>query len=286
MTEFPPYPSVPSYDAPQPGAPKSARIPPASTRPASTPPRPARSGSRLSVAAGVALNLVTLVGVLGLGWPPGNAFLLFWIENAVLGLFTVASVVTARGAAADSGGTVVRGLPAGASSALYALFFTFHYGIFCLVHLSFTLIVAGAIGIRPSFLLLGLPVALMVIRYSVEVATTWFGADGLRAQTSPARAMMQPYPRIAVLHVSVMIGFAVVMFGVMPGMSVPPASPGALAHVLQILRAALPEQWRSPGVLLVLVLILLKTVVDVATTRRATRQSDGRSLQWEFNWRG
>ena len=59
--------------------------------------------------------------------------------------------------------------------------------------------------------------------------------------------MMRPYPRISVLHVSVMIGFAAVISGVMLTMSATRST--------------------SPA-------------------RRATRQSDGQPLQWEFNWRG
>ncbi len=83
---------------------------------------------------------------------------------------------------------------------MFALFFGFHYGLFCLVHAVFTGFVAYTLGVEATFLFLGLPIVLIVIRYTVEVSTVWFGA-GQREVVSPAKAMLQPYPRIIVLHV-------------------------------------------------------------------------------------
>lgn len=210
------------------------------------------------------VNLVTLVGVLAFGWPAGNILLLFWLENAVLGLCTLVKVATAQAPAKSP--ILVNGRSAGSSPSLYALFFTVHYGIFCVVHLVFRLIVAITIGVEPTFLLLGLPLVLIVIRYTVETIRTWFGGDGLRRVVSPQQAMMQPYPRVIVLHLSVLVAFALVV----GGLSRDERLEGVVRFVDRA-SAALPPHWRTEGVAVVTVLVLVKTVVDVFTTRRAVR---------------
>jgi hypothetical protein len=217
-------------------------------------------GVGLSLGMAVGLNLVTLVGVLVLGWPAGNVFLLFWCENVVLGLVTLVRVVTAE--APDQRrrpvpGTTTPG-PARAtvgSRVGTGVFFCVHYGIFCAVHLVFTYLVAGAIGLEITWLLLGLPVVLILVRYGVELATTWFGSAGLRARTSPGQAMGSPYPRIAVLHLAVLLTFFVGLAGLGTGLLGSPGLPG----------------WARGGVLPVALLLALKTAFDLATTRRALR---------------
>lgn len=224
-------------------------------------PAGAPRGVGLALALAVAWNLVALLGVLLLGWPAGNVLLLFWVENAVLGVVTLVKVVTAQGT--STARVTVNGRRREGSPALIGLFFTFHYGLFCLVHLAFTGFVAVAVGFEPTFALLGLPVVLLVLRYAVETATTWFGDDGQRRTTSPSTAMGQPYPRIIVLHLAVLGAFALVLSGLGPDAR--SAWPGTLTGWL-------PAAWRSDGVAAVALLLLVKTVVDVSTTRRALRR--------------
>lgn len=229
----PPYPRTPAYGEGHPPGGSRARTDASAPRTA-TPPLPSAAprGVGLVLALSVAVNALTLVGVLALGWPAGNVFLLFWCENVVLGLVTVVRVATA----ADPGSTRVTS----------TLFFCVHYGIFCVVHLVFTWLLANALGVDLSWPYLALPVALLLVRYGVELGTTWFGQRGLRRTTSTRVAMGQPYPRLAVLHVSVLLGFGLWVAG-------------SFTPVLQY------------GVLPLLVLVVLKSVVDVWTTRRALR---------------
>lgn len=216
-----------------------------------------RGSALLALALTLAWNVLALVGVLVFGWPPGNAYLLFWIENAVLGLCTLVKVATAG---APAGTILVNGRPRPGSPWLFAVFFAFHYGLFCVVHLVFTLIIAYKVGIEPTFWLLGLPAVLMVVRYSVETATTWFGSDGQRLVTSPGQAMAQPYPRIIVLHVAVLLVFSQVIGGHSERLD-------QLQRIVQPLVDGLPVAWQDQGVLVVVVLIAVKTVVDLLTTR-------------------
>ena len=210
----------------------------------------------------VALNAVTVLGVVALGWPAGNVFVLFWVENAVLGAWNVVRIVTARGTA-DGRRRVtitVNGRRRKPKKAGLALFFCFHYGLFCLVHAVFTGFVAYSLGVRATFVLLGLPIVLIMIRYTVEVTTVWFGA-GQRDVVSAEKAMMQPYPRIIVLHVAVIIAFGITL-SQLDGSVVPDA---LLPMVTAMGALAGRDVW------LVLLLIGLKTVADVWTTARATR---------------
>lgn len=256
MTEPPrpqAYPATPAY---------GAGLSPAT---GSAPPRRTSTrGTGWAVGLSLGVNVVTLVGVLALGWPAGNVFLLFWAENAVLGLITLVKVATARQPARNP--ITVNDRPVGSSPTLYALFFCLHYGIFCVVHLVFTAIVAWKVGIEPSFLLLGLPLLLVVVRYAVELATTWFGPHGQREAISPQTAMGQPYGRVIVLHVAVLLAFFVVLTGFAGGSPL-----GGVADALRPVLALLPVSWRTDGVAVTAILVGVKTVVDALTTRRALR---------------
>ncbi|MET1007753.1 MAG: DUF6498-containing protein [Propionibacteriaceae bacterium] len=216
----------------------------------------------LPVALAVSLNAISVLGVLAFGWPAGNVFILFWVENAVIGAWNVVRILTARG---DGKGereptVTINGRRTKGSPPVLALFFGVHYGLFCLVHAVFTGFVAYTLGIEATFLFLGLPIVLIMIRYTVEVTSVWFGA-GQRDVVSPARAMMQPYPRIIVLHVTVIIAFAVTLSQL---------GSSAVPELLQPTVAAMGSL-AGQDVWLVLLLIGLKTVADVWTTKRATR---------------
>ncbi|WP_152362700.1 DUF6498-containing protein [Microlunatus speluncae] len=224
------------------------------------------TGSIVAIGISVTMNVLTLVGVIAWGWPAGNVYLLFWLENLIIGVISLARVVSARGPE-TSGALKINGRPVRGTPLRYGLFFTLHYGIFCLVHGVFTLLVALRLGIEPTFLLLGFPVIVMAVRYLVELLATWFGRGGLRTVVSAQQAMTQPYPRIIVLHLAVLIAFWLSLdVGRSDGL------PGMIIHLLDSLFSLLPYELRSEGVELVAVLIVIKTAVDIYTTRRVTRR--------------
>jgi len=258
-TPRPGYPATPAYGAPQPGA-ASARGASGRTPLAAAP----DSAVRWALALAVAQNLLAMASVLFFGWPPGNVFLLFWVENAVLGVCTLVKVLTAQGPSTST--ITVNGRPRADTPGLSALFFCVHYGIFCLVHLAFSLVVAIAVGLEPTFLLLGLPVLLLLVRYAVETVQTWFGPEGQRFGISPSRAMVQPYPRIIVLHLAVLGAFALVITGATRSSAL-----GGWQQRLAPVTDLLPAAWQTQGVLVVALLLAVKTVVDVATLRWVLR---------------
>lgn len=216
-----------------------------------------------ALVAGVVVNGLTLVGVIVLGWPAGNVFLLFWIENAILGIVTIPKVATARGPEKSGKDT---GRSGGITT---ALFFCFHYGLFCVVHLVFTALVAWSVGVDLSLFALGLPAALIALRYLAETLLTWFGDRNRRLRVSPSQAMGEPYPRLIVLHLSVIIGFALFVVG--RGL---PAD--LLAGLRGVLDPIVGAGTISDEVVAVAVLLVIKTVADVHFTRRAVGSDPSR----------
>ena len=244
----------------------AARYPPANYPPAQPVADRTRSTGATLTAIGLALgvNLFTIVGVVVFGWPPGNVFVLFWVENIILGLFSVVKIASARAA--------------GGSNAALAVFFCFHYGIFCLVHAVFTGLLAYQIGIRLTFGLFGLPVILIFIRYLVETVTVWFGPGRQRDRISPKQAMFQPYPRIIVLQIAVLVSFALNLQHTFGSHAFPGRDPApdtlttviiAIGHALRPLAAGISPALLAPGVGYVVLLMAIRTLVDVITTFRA-----------------
>jgi hypothetical protein len=92
-----------------------------------------------------------------------------------------------------------------------AAFFAFHFGMFTLVHGFFSFTLAALTGgfsggPRTWFLLL---VAILA-SHLVSLGLNWFG-QGEREVVSARRAMAMPYPRMLVLHVSVLGGFFILL---------------------------------------------------------------------------
>ena len=69
--------------------------------------------------------------------PAAQILILYWIENVILGLLTLPRVLAARRPQSNaSGGRLGNSIGA-------AAFFTVHYGVFCIGHLTFALALAG-----------------------------------------------------------------------------------------------------------------------------------------------
>lgn len=208
----------------------------------------------------LATNLFVLAGVIVWDWPAGNVFLLFWIENAILGATTAVRIATA-------GGTVP-GQPRPDSLLRFPAwgrvgFFVVHYGIFSIVHLVFVTILAFGTGVEWSFWALGMPALLIALRYIVDLVRDWF-LGGRRRRVNAEQAFWSPYPRLIVLHIATLLGF----FVAFPfGGSGPGQAPwSAVVDGVQAWLASLGYPL-STGALLVALLMVLKTVADLAMIR-------------------
>jgi len=164
----------------------------------------------------------------------GDVFVVYWIENLSYWAITIVKVRSARGRATPGAGRMtLNGKPVDASDAgALSFFFALHYGIFTLVHGVFAFVMAFLAGgdLHPgTWLLAGLTLALS------HVGSLWLNwyDGGERWRVSATTAMWQPYPRMLVLHVAIILGFGLALRSV--GSSDTPGRLEELAPVLLLL---------------------------------------------------
>lgn len=156
------------------------------------------------------VNLIPIAGVILLGWDGGQILFLYWFENLFIGLITLPKVVAARGLVQEE--AVAEKHPARG----LGCFFVLHYGLFCLVHGVFTLILATEFFLKthpdpgapadPTFdamFLTGL--AIMFGLHLVALVREWW-LPRRWVTDHPVLEMVRPYGRLLVLHISVLGG--------------------------------------------------------------------------------
>jgi hypothetical protein len=216
------------------------------------------TSSTTSLLVLIGFNLIPLFGVLFGRWTVGTLLVLYWVENGIVGILNVPKILLAEGPVAG-GSTDPLGRVLGAGSLgmatriPIAAFFLVHYGIFWLVHGVFVWTLPGFLAARgPEFDPNGFPIVSTAA--SVDGSAVLWGAVGLAIshgfsfvanylgrgeyrKVSAAQQMGRPYGRVVTLHLAILFGaFLSLMLG----------SPiGAL-----------------------LVLVVLKTAIDVALHRR------------------
>ena len=153
-----------------------------------------------SIGSFTSANLVPLFGTLFLGWTTGIVLILYWVETAVIGLYSILKMPI--------------------SWRWFALFsvpsFIVHFGVF--------LAVAGRFAIGAHSMVDGVPLQGWGIVYSIhgEVGTFWFlmlashgvsfvrkfiGEEEYRLmKKEPDQLMVAPYRRIFVMMTSVVVG--------------------------------------------------------------------------------
>ena len=181
-------------------------------------------------------NLVPLYGVFFLNWQIFPILLLFWIENVMVGLFNALKMICASPSAVSSWIAKLFIVP----------FFCFHYGMFTLAHGVF---VFGFFGgyfeeiegfPTASTLFQGIndfrldwAVLALFVSHLLSFAVNYIG-KGEYKKAELKELMFQPYSRVVILHVTIIIGAFLVMLS------------------------------NAPAIVLV-VLILLKIFIDVKT---------------------
>jgi len=206
-----------------------------------------RSGRTLSSLSLIGANLAPLIGVLVLGWDAGVVVLLYWVENLVLGVYTILRIVFARVP-----------VPLFHAGKLFAIpFFALHFGGFCAVHGLFIMALfelgggPGAVlaetsssGLFVFFELLG--AVLRSLWSDPPPAFGWlvigllashgisfvqnFILGGERQEITIGKLMTLPYRRIVLLHVAILAGGVPVLLL---------DSPLALLIILVVLKATL-----------------------------------------------
>lgn len=174
----------------------------------------------MAIAAAVGSALVVAAGLLWADWPVFAVMVLYWAENVLVGL---ANVVRMLIAGARQGPVALLG------SLFMVAFFCVHYGLFTTVHGVFVLHLfgpqagddaAGGAGLLTALGVLAtrfaddrwLQLALLMTTVLVLIDTLrWAVASRTESQGNDIPTLMiAPYGRIVVLHVTLIVGGALV----------------------------------------------------------------------------
>ncbi|ELZ83746.1 hypothetical protein C454_05532 [Haloferax gibbonsii ATCC 33959] len=205
---------------------------PSSPRSTPSPSHAASSGSGLAaspvaLAALVVANLVPLVGVVWFDWSLKALLVAYWLESGVVGLLNVPKILAASGR--GDGGSSINATINGRrvdlsppesprdgfhfypSNVPIAGFFAMHYGIFWVVHGVFVWSfdafaggAAGAVGDVPLGAVL-LAAGATVLSHGGSFAANFVGREEYRS-VSPGTQMSEPYRRVIVLHLTIILG--------------------------------------------------------------------------------
>jgi Family of unknown function (DUF6498) len=168
---------------------------------------------KISVIAIIITNLVPIYGVLFMGWQVFPVMFLFWIENVIIGVSNVLKMlVSAPGNFGQWAGKI-----------LMIPFFCVHYGMFTLVHGILILTFFGGFNqpgsVMPSFsavfgligsLQIGGAVLAMILSHTISFITNYIGNGEYKTATLQ-ELMVQPYGRVIILHLTILIGGFLVM---------------------------------------------------------------------------
>lgn len=150
-------------------------------------------------------NLVPLIGVLAWGWDVFSIFVLYWLENIVIGILMIVRIVIASA-------TDIAGFFGGL---FLAAFFTFHYGLFMLGHgvFVFSLFGAGAIDTQeflPDFIGALNDAQIKGFGYALIGIIIAEAFQNFRPrppeQDQSLSFIVGPYGRLIILHVTLIFG--------------------------------------------------------------------------------
>jgi hypothetical protein len=210
----------------------------------------------ISVPILIAVNMIPLFVVLFFGWSLFSIMFLYWIENGIIGFFNIFKIALAR---APGTSFTINGRPVSPSNKeIRIIFFVLHYGLFWAVHGVFVFTFFGMSSpdlfgsIEPRGV--AIVAAALLLSHGVSFLVNFVGKEEYLT-VSPDRQMTEPYSRVVVLHVTILAG-------------------GFLADSLGAPLAAL------------ILLVLLKTVIDLLAHLREHRKAGMRSPRPEQLLRG
>ena len=187
------------------------------------------SWSRTAIALIVA-NAIPIVGVLFFGWSLLTILVLYWIENAIVGLWNVPKIVLAQGSLTETPIGAPSGTPPAGPRAAFAnliggriptlgrvamaAFFVLHYGGFWVGHGVFVFALpnfAGAFGGGPGpfgevlWSNVWLAAAALFLSHGASFFFNYLSRGEFR-RISPPQQMFAPYGRVVVLHLTILFG--------------------------------------------------------------------------------
>lgn len=199
--------------------------------------RPSNKKGFLSMLLLVAANSVPVIGVVFFKWNPFIILVIYWGESAIIGFFNVLKMFIG-GIIQDHGFS-----PSGAAkAAFFCIFFMFHYGGFMAGHGVFIVVMLALAtsgfdnpDFNPvSILYTFLPASwtmneffrselfAVIVLFFNHLFSFYmnFIRTGEYNVTQPEDYMMQPYKRIIVMHITILLGFFTVFFSGLHGAGV------------------------------------------------------------------
>lgn len=165
----------------------------------------------------VAANAVPVLLVFFAGWTMADLLFLYWAESAVIGFFNVLKMALSSPQPQGQAQNRASGI---AAKMFMCAFFTVHFGGFMFGHGIFLSVMCrqfGLIGADPDFtaFLLGLkwPILALAVSHGYSFFANYL-RGGEYQRSDLALLMQRPYPRIAVMHVTILFGmFAMLLVG-------------------------------------------------------------------------
>jgi hypothetical protein len=169
-------------------------------------------------------NLMPLAAALFFDWGAFDVVFLYWLENAVIGLFNILKMAFAQPDITTMGEDVRAPerspTTVGCMKFFVIPFFLAHYSLFMFVHLMFILLMLGgmrdlgmsgavASAMSPSLIL---ALVLLGIEYGYLFYNEYWKGGGYK-RSHPVVQMFAPYQRIVVMHLAILFGgFLFVLF--------------------------------------------------------------------------
>jgi len=161
----------------------------------------------ISVITLILVNLVPLFGVLFFDWSLFMIMFLFWFENIVIGFVNVPKIIKADGeySQGDKKFNIKINNKIINTTSKYALagFFMLHYGIFTFVHGIFIFVLFYEK--LDSYQGIALAVLLLFVSHGVSYYTNYIGKEEYK-KLSSIQVMTQPYKRIVIMHLTIILG--------------------------------------------------------------------------------
>ncbi len=178
----------------------------------------------VSSAALIAANLVPVGYVLFQGWGVYYVLVLFWLENVAIGVFNVLRMmVCANGLPFEKPTRELvkdeKDVPKVhlIQKCIVIPFFALHYGIFTFVHGKFVIVMGGDLlashtgqAVELEYADLTTPILALIGSHIVSFVANYI-FNGEYRRTNLAVLMVRPYGRVVALHVTIILGAALVV---------------------------------------------------------------------------
>ena len=161
-------------------------------------------------------NTIPIIGVLFWEWSALMVLLLYWLETAVIGLFNVFKMWRATGNySTDKNNKLIPGLIRPITKPEHLIlpaFFVVHYSMFLFGHLAFLNFLGIFIG-QPIYFGYGILLTLIPFLYTQTLEyRNGYLANKTYGKVPIAKLMFLPYRRIFVMHATIIVGAAPIMF--------------------------------------------------------------------------